>query len=194
MEIVARPLRGAHVVLEPVSEGHRARMRAALDQDPDNWAIQSITAMGEHFDHYWRLLTETPGRIGFAAIDTASGGLVGTSSLFDIEPTHRTVEIGYTWFIPEVRGTAVNPEAKLLMLGHAFDAGARRVQFSVNAANARSRAAVRKLGGVEEGILRNHRITWTGSSRDTVIFSIIADEWPQVRAGLRRRLGMDGAC
>ena len=115
--------------------------------------------------------------------------MAGTSSLFDIVPEHRTLEIGYTWFRPEFRGTAVNPEAKLLMLGEAFGAGALRVQFSVNALNARSRAAVLKLGAHQEGVIRRHRVTWTGAKRDTVLFSIIDEEWPAVKAGLEARLG-----
>lgn len=188
MEIEARALRGKHVVLEPVREDRREAIQEALDRDPENWAIQSISAMGEHFAGYWRLMTETPGRIAFAAIDHATGRVAGTSSFFDIEPHHRTVEIGYTWFRPEYRGTAFNVETKLLMLGEAFGAGARRVQFSVNAANMRSRAAVLKLGAKQEGLLRNHRIGWNGHKRDTIIFSIVDEEWPDVRSGLRARL------
>jgi RimJ/RimL family protein N-acetyltransferase len=108
--------------------------------------------------------------------------------MFDIDPQHRTVEIGYTWFRPEYRGTAINPETKLLMLAEAFRAGARRVQFSVSAVNTRSQAAVLKLGAKREGLLRNHRITWTGQRRDTVLFSIVAEEWDEVRERLRARL------
>lgn len=82
----------------------------------------------------------------------------------------------------------INPEAKLLMLGQAFDAGALRVQFSVSAANKRSRAALLKLGVTQEGILRKHRITWNGASRDTVVFSILAEEWADVRSKLDLRI------
>jgi RimJ/RimL family protein N-acetyltransferase len=188
MIIEPRTLEGKHVRLEPVNEAHREAMRAALDCDPDNWSIQSVSAMGEHFDGYWQMMTETPRRITFAAYDKASGRLAGTSSLFDIDPQHRTLEIGYTWFRPEYRGTAINPEAKLLMLSEAFDAGALRVQFSVSAVNARSQAAVLKLGAKKEGVIRNHRITWNGSKRDTALFSIIAEEWDEVRERLRSRL------
>jgi RimJ/RimL family protein N-acetyltransferase len=181
-------LAGRHVRLEPVHDGLREEMREALDCDPENWAIQSNSGMGGHFAEYWRLMVDTPGRIAFAVYDQASGALAGTSSLFDISPQHRTLEIGYTWLRPEYRGTLLNPEAKLLMLGHAFGAGALRVQFSVNALNARSRAAVLKLGARQEGIIRRHRITWTGAKRDTVLFSIIDEEWPAVKARLEARL------
>ncbi len=87
-----------------------------------------------------------------------------------------------------MRGTAVNPEAKLLMLAHAFASGAHCVQLKVDAMNARSRAAVLKLGAKQDGILRGDRVTWTGRIRDTVMFSILEDEWPDVRAQLEARV------
>ena len=91
--------------------------------------------------------------------------------------------------MPEFWGTVVNPEAKLLLLGHAFDGwGARRVQFKVHHANLRSQAAVEKLGAVREGVLRAHMIQPDGSRRDSVVFSIIREEWPAVKAGLEARL------
>jgi RimJ/RimL family protein N-acetyltransferase len=189
MILEPRLLSGAHVRLEPIRAEHREEMRATLQSDPDNWALQSVSALGADFENYWRMMTETPRRITLAAFDVASRRMAGTSSLFDIDPQHRTLEIGYTWFHPDFRGTAINPEAKLLMLGQAFDSGALRVQFSVSAANARSQAAVLKLGAKKEGVLRHHKITWTGAYRDTVIFSIVAEEWDEVRQGLVARLG-----
>ena len=191
MIVAPRVLEGRYVRLEPVGAADsalREALRAALDCDPDNWAIQSTSAIGPHFDGYWRMMVETPGRIAFAVRDRASGAVAGTSSLFAIDPEHRTLEIGYSWLRPEYRGTRVNPEAKLLMLGEAFGAGALRVQFSVDARNARSQAAVLKLGAVKEGIIRRHRITWNGHKRDTALFSIIETEWPAVRARLEERL------
>jgi RimJ/RimL family protein N-acetyltransferase len=112
----------------------------------------------------------------------------GMSNYLDVDPHHHTVEIGSTYYAPDFRGGAVNPSAKRLLLGHAFDAGAHRVQFRVDAANARSRAAVLKLGAVQEGILRHDKITWTGRQRSTVHFSVIAEEWPAVRDGLDARI------
>ena len=188
MIIEARVLEGTHVRLEPVQAGHEAELGAALDCDPDNWAIQSVSGMGEHFPAYWALMTQTPGRIGYAVRDRASGRLAGTSSLFAIDPEHRSCEIGYSWLRPEYRGGAVNPETKLLMLSEAFGAGALRVQFSVDTRNGRSRAAMLKLGAREEGIIRRHRITWNGHRRDTALFSIIDTEWPEVEARLKARL------
>ena len=98
------------------------------------------------------------------------------------------MEIGFTYYAPDVRGGAVNPAAKRLLLGHAFDAGAQRVQFRVDAINARSRAAVLKLGAVQEGILREDKVTWTGRIRSTVVFSVLPSEWPAVRERLDTRL------
>src|SRR5204863_8898567 len=101
-----------------------------------------------------------------------------------------TAEIGATYYGPERRGGAVSPAAKRLLLANAFESGARRVQCKVDAINARSRAAVTKLGAVQEGILRQDRVTWTGRIRNTVVFSILADEWPGVRQRLDERLAL----
>jgi RimJ/RimL family protein N-acetyltransferase len=163
-------------------------MQRTLQSDPENWLIQSVNATGPDFENYWRMMADTPRRITLVAFDQASPRMAGTSSFLDIDPQHRTLEVGATWFRPEYRGTKMNAETKLLMLGQAFDAGALRVQFSVSAANTRSQAAVLKLGAKQEGVLRRHRITWTGAHRDTVIFSIIAEEWGEIREKLKQRL------
>ena len=182
-------LHGVHVRLEPLRPDHRAEMQTTLQSDPANWELQSISALGPHFENYWRMMTEMPRRITLAAFDQASARMAGTSSFFDIDPKHKTLEVGYTWFRPDYRGTGINAETKLLMLSQAFDAGALRIQFSVSAANRRSQAAVLKLGAKKEGVLRRHKITWTGANRDTVLFSIIAEEWEEVRENLKRGLG-----
>ena len=109
-------------------------------------------------------------------------------SLFAIDVPNKLVEIGNTYFHPAARGGVANPESKRLMLAHAFESGVICVQFKVDALNLRSRAAVAKLGAREDGILRASRITWTGRVRDTVVFSILADEWPKVRVDLDKRL------
>jgi RimJ/RimL family protein N-acetyltransferase len=188
MKLHPRILTGNHVRLEPLRNEHRSQMQDVLGSDTENWLVQSVSAIGPHFESYWQMMTKMPQRITLAAFHQASGRMAGTSSFFDINPEHRTLEIGYTWFRPEYRGTLINPETKLLMLGQAFDAGAIRVQFSVSAANARSQAAMLKLGAKKEGVLRRHRITWTGASRDTVLFSILAEEWGEVRDALKQRL------
>lgn len=116
--------------------------------------------------------------------------MVATTSFHHISSANRTVEIGSTFYRPEVRGTAVNPELKLLLLEHAFSCDALRVQLTVDRRNERSLAAVAKLAAVREGVLRRHLITWTGHLSDTVVFSIIETEWPNVRERLRVRLGL----
>ncbi len=191
MELATAPLEGWHVRLEPVEPHMREEMRAALDCDPEAWAIQFASGHGDGFPGYWAaMLTPNPpgSRIGFAIRLLSSGQLVGTTSFHHISSANRTVEIGSTFYRPEVRGTEVNPEVKLLLLDHAFSRGALRVQLTVDSRNERSQAAVTKLGAVREGVLRRHLVTWTGHLRDTVVFSIIDTEWPDVRDRLRVRL------
>ena len=115
--------------------------------------------------------------------------MVGTSTLADVDLKNETVQLGWTAYSPSVWGTAVNAESKLLLLGHAFDAGFGRVSLQADSRNARSRAAIEKLGGVFEGVLRRDRLRADGTWRDTAVYSILATEWPEVRAGLRGRLG-----
>ena len=127
-------------------------------------------------------------RIPFAVRDKAGGRVVGTSSLYEIRPEHRRCEIGSTFYRPEARGGPVNPACKRLLLGHAFEAGAVRVEIITDAINPGSQAAIRKLGARDEGVLRNHKITWTGRIRDTAQFAILDEDWPAVRARLEARL------
>ena len=162
----------------------------ACDADPALWAeLYPYSMAGEHFDGQWARLEAAAAAgsaIPFAVV--ASGVCVGMTSYMAIEPEHRAVEIGRTYYAPDRRGGAVNPAAKSLLLANAFARGANRVQFRVDAINGRSRAAVLKLGAVQEGIARQDRITWTGRVRDSVVFSILASEWPAVRARLDERL------
>ena len=118
-----------------------------------------------------------------------TGEVVGCSSFMDLKPMHRALEIGATWIAPACRGTLVNPEAKLLMLRHAFETiDCVRVQLKCDARNARSAAAIRKLGAVFEGRLRNFGVMPDGHVRDTLMFSVTDVEWPEVRSGLEGRL------
>lgn len=188
MTLEPRLLEGEHVRLEPATEAHRKEMGEALNCDLESWQIQVTSGMGAHFPAFWDAMQNMPGRIALVVRDKASGRLAGTSSFLFVDPHHRTVEIGATWFRPEYRGGVLNPEAKLLMLSEAFEAGALRVQLATDSRNLRSQAACRKLGAKEEGVLRRHRITWTGHKRDTVLFSIIDREWPEVKARLEERL------
>jgi RimJ/RimL family protein N-acetyltransferase len=125
----------------------------------------------------------------FATIDKASGRVVGSTRFAAIEPQHRRVEIGWTWVAPRWQRTPVNTEAKYLMLRHAFEQwGCVRVEFKTDVLNTRSRQALLRIGAKEEGTLRSHMITATGRIRDTVYFSVLASEWPAVRAALNAKL------
>lgn len=118
-----------------------------------------------------------------------AGTIVGTSSLGDVSLPDERVHLGWTAYTPAVWGTAVNPECKLLLLAHAFDdCRFGRVKIQTDARNTRSQAAIAKLGAVREGVLRRHQARADETFRDTVVFSILRDEWPAVRAGLQARL------
>ncbi len=118
-----------------------------------------------------------------------AGSVIGTSSLGDVLPAHRQLHLGWTAYAPAAWGSAVNPECKLLLLAHAFDCcGAERVRIQTDAINARSQAAIAALGAAREGVLRHDRLRADGSWRDTVVFSILAAEWPAVRRRLGARL------
>jgi RimJ/RimL family protein N-acetyltransferase len=119
----------------------------------------------------------------------ADGKVIGTSSLGEVDLVNEGVHLGWTAYAPAYWGTAVNPATKLLLLGHAFeDCGFGRVKIQTDLRNKRSQAAIAKLGATREGVLRRHKILADGTFRDTVVFSILKDEWPQVRDGLRARL------
>jgi len=189
MELGAPLLENAFVRLEPLEDVHKEPLRAACEADREIWEIYPYSMIGAHFDPFWiRIRAEQQaGRcVPFAVM--ADGVCVGITRYLGIDPVNRSVEIGGTYYRPDQRGGTVNPAAKHLLLDHAFAQGARRVRFSVDAINARSRAAMVKLGAVQEGILRQDRICWTGRVRDTVVFSVLAREWPAVRDGLLKRL------
>jgi len=183
-------LTGRHITLEPMTEAHKAGLRAACDADPDTWIeLYPFPMYGEHFEIRWARTmagVETRAYLPFAVIH--AGEVVGLSGYITPDERNRTVEIGFTYYRPEARGGAVNPEAKRLLLANAFDHGFDRLQLKVDAINARSRAAVLKLGATFEGVMRHDRVVWTGRIRDTAVYSILADEWPAVRERLDARL------
>jgi len=183
MNLLHAPLAGRFVRLEPLATRHRDEMRAALDGDEAAWSIMVSVGFGAHFDRWWTEAMAGPGLV-YAVVRQADGRVVGTSGYFEVSARHKRVEIGGTYYCPEARGGPVNPEAKRLLMHHAFERGAGRVEFVTDAINVRSRAALAKLGALEEGVLRHHKTTWTGRVRDTVMFSVLAGEWPTVRARL----------
>ena len=125
-------------------------------------------------------------------VSRPDGTFAGITSYLGPDARSRHVEIGMTMYTADAQGTAINPAAKRLLLGHAFGQGAVRVQFNVDRRNARSQAAMRKLGAVQEGVLRDNRILPNGFLRSTAVFSVLANEWPAVKAGLDARLAAFG--
>ena len=193
MKFEPRVLEDRFVRLEPMAEAHREDLRAACAADPDTWnRLYPFSMLGEAFDAGWERMYAKPAADWMPFAVMTEGRCRGTSSYLAIDRMNDTLEIGATYYGPELRGGAVNPAAKRLLMAHAFESGVRRVQYKVDAINARSRAAVLKLGAIQEGILRQDRVTWTGRIRDTVVFSILADEWPAVRDRLDARLAAFG--
>jgi RimJ/RimL family protein N-acetyltransferase len=184
-------LTGECVHLEPLAEPHRDDLRAAAD-DERIWEYTLTTARGLGFDSWFEeaMAQQQAGRqVPFAVRLRSGGRLVGSTSYLYPSERHGRVEIGSTWYSPDVWGGVVNPECKLLLLRHAFEAlGVNRVSFVTDVRNERSQAAIAKLGAVREGVLRSHMVTQGGRVRDSVLFSIVAAEWPAVRAGLAARL------
>lgn len=184
-------LTGRFVQLEPLAELHREGLRVAAD-DERIWQHTLVLARGPGFDAWFddALAQQQAGRqTPLAVRQLADGRLVGSTSYLDPNERHRRVEIGSTWYVPDVWGSAVNAECKLLLLRHAFEVhGVNRVAFLTDLRNERSQAAIAKLGAVREGVLRAHMITQGGRLRDSVVFSIVAVEWPAVQARLTARL------
>jgi RimJ/RimL family protein N-acetyltransferase len=195
MKLEAEVLETGIVRLEPLEERHAIALKAACDADVEVFErLYPIALFGPHFaPGFARLLEAKRSGASLPFAVMAKGALVGMTSYLAIDPAQASVEIGGTFYGPEARGGLVNPAAKRLLLGHAFAAGCRRVVFRVDALNARSRAAVQKLGARFEGVLRQDRVVWTGRVRDTAIYSILLEEWPGVRAALDARLAAVGS-
>ena len=173
--ILGAPMRDGEIALEPLGEQHRDPLRAACALDTEIWAIYAMSYDPDHFDAAFDALLARANGQGFAIF--VGPDLVGMSCYIGIEEERGVLEIGNTYYVPAIRGSGVNARIKRLMLDRAIDCGFRRIEFRVDARNQRSQAAMAKIGGVREGVLRQDRITWTGHVRDTVLFSILADEW-----------------
>lgn len=180
---------GEHVRLVPLTLAHSEDLLEAGQYDEVwrwlGWRRPRVIAdMIEQIEQSCSDRTRVP----FAVV--VEGRAIGTTSYGDIDLAVAGLEIGWTWYTPPVWATSVNPECKLLLLEHAFDGlGAGRVHLKTDGLNTRSQAAIRKLGASYEGVRRHHRLRADGSVRDSAYFSVLASEWPSVRAGLRARLG-----
>ena len=194
MHIEIRSLEGRHVRLEPLVSAHREGLRGALDCDEEAWEIMTVNGCGDGFEGWWaRALGDKRRRerITYSVRERQTNQIVGATSFLNLRPLHKGVEIGSTFLHVDSRSGAVNPESKLLLLGHAFDSGAIRVEFRVDERNGRSEASLQKLGAMKEGSLRRQMITWTGHVRDTAVYSIVDYDWPGVKQRLEFRLRQD---
>ncbi len=185
-------LEGRYVRLEPLSLGHHAELcEVGLDPDLWQWTLAQVRTPDEMRAYMETALKEQAAGMSlpFATIEKASGRAVGSTRFANIERVHRRVEIGWTWIAREWQRTAINTEAKLLMLTHAFETlGCIRVELKTNSLNTRSLNAMLRIGATEEGTFRNHMIGAGGRIRHTVYFSIIDSEWPAIKASLQSKL------
>lgn len=190
MKLAATTLENRFVRLAPFEERHRAGLTAAAERDISIFAHMpfpiSERGFGAWFD--WLRAEQDAGRWMPHAVMRPSGEIVGQSCYLTIRPEHSGVEIGGTWYVREAQGTAINPAAKLLLLEHAFACGAERVEFKTDAINAQSRAALTKLGATFEGVFRRHVRRPNGTMRDNAYFSVIREDWPELRARIEARL------
>ena len=169
------PMAGEGCRAELFDEQWREPLKSACAEDHEIWQIYANNFGPDGFDDSIDLYRSTSRNRTFVLFDGEE--LAGMSSFLGIDEDRGVLEIGGTYYRPQFRGTGFNRRVKEMMLRRAFDCGFRRVEFRVDERNKRSQAAMAKLGAVREGLLRADRITWTGHVRDTVLFSILKDEW-----------------
>ncbi|MCR2815678.1 GNAT family N-acetyltransferase [Microbacterium jiangjiandongii] len=181
-------LENAHVRLEPLGPQHASDLAVASVGLEHAWYTSVPLPAGVPEEIARRSAMRDAGTMNPWAV-LREGVAVGMTSFCGIDQPNRHVEIGYTWLALSAQRTAVNTAAKLLLLGHAFDAcDAIAVELRTHWHNRQSRAAIARLGAKQDGVLRNHRLGPDGSLRDTVVFSVLPHEWPAVRLGLQERL------
>lgn len=189
--LVAR-MAGPLAILEPLEARHEEEMFAAA-RAPEIftwWPIDPARSR-ESFARWsarWRAELAAREVIRFATLDARTGAVIGGTSYLNLFAADRGVEIGWTWLAPAAWGTGANADAKLLMLGRAFDAGAMRVALMTDERNARSRRAIEAIPAQFEGVLRDQRLLESGRRRSTAAYSVLDREWPEVRAALAARV------
>jgi N-acetyltransferase len=175
--------------LSPLTPEDREPLRRAAS-DPTIWTYwprdMAAAKWDANFD--WMLNEQAAGRWLLHTVRLPDGRVVGQSCYLAIRPEHKGVEIGGTWYVPSVHGSKVNPSCKLMLIDHAFACGAQRVELKTHASNARSRAAMLKMGATFEGVHRRHMLLHDGTWRDTAWYSVLADEWAEVKVRLEARL------
>jgi len=180
---------GTFTRLENLSEAHFDGLKQIVENAGEQIFVH--THLGGPFEQYFDkalAMRSADNHAPFVVRHQDTNEYIGMTRLFSDAPQHKICEIGYTWYHPSAWGGRINPEAKLLLLQHAFETcGMRRVQFSTDLKNLHSQAAIQKLGAKPEGVLRKHRILPDGTRRDTPIFSIIDDEWAEGKQNLSKR-------
>ncbi len=191
-EIGPVTLEGRWVRLEPLQPHHEPALLAISREEEIRRHLAATLDTPEDV-HRWMEYAATTAARGveapFATVERATGAVVGTTRFMDIQPAHRTAEIGGTWLDRSKWRTVLNSEAKYLMLQYLFDeVGFRRAWFKTDRLNERSQRAIERLGAVREGVLRKHMIVHGGRSRDSVVYSIVDDEWPAIRGKMEQNL------
>jgi RimJ/RimL family protein N-acetyltransferase len=177
------------VRLEPLSLAHADGLRAAAE-DGELWNLR-ITSVPEphNIEKYIRDALEMQNRVAFAVVDVVSGAVIGTTSYYDIMPNIDRVEIGWTWYARSRQRSHVNTSCKLLLLSHAFDTlGCAVIGLRTDHLNHKSQAAIERLGAKKDGVLRHHHMRRDGTIRDTVMYSILRGEWPEIKSQLHYKL------
>jgi RimJ/RimL family protein N-acetyltransferase len=185
-------LEGSHVRLEPLSESHHDAL-CAVGLDPELWRWIPIQVLDrdQMMTFIRRELAEQAQgtSIPFATVDRSTKNVIGATRFMNIDAANKRIEIGSTWIAKPWQRTAINTEAKYLMMRYAFETlGCNRVELKTDSLNTESRNAILRIGAKQEGILRQHMTTWSGRLRDTVYFSVIAPEWPDVKLALEAKI------
>ena len=200
MQIDTSKLRGRYVYLETLRPEHMGVLKT-LAHDARLWEYTKSLLVNDTFEEQFQKYMQgafderaTGGQHSFVIRQTSDAAIIGMTRYYKIEPAHKRLSIGYTWYIPEVWGKVHNKECKLLLLQYAFEElHFQRVEFEVAHQNIRSQKAVEKIGGVREARLRKHGLHADGTVRDTIVFSIIEDEWPEKKTILQKLVQDEGA-
>lgn len=185
-------LEGDFVRLEPMTLEHHAGL-SEVGLDPEIWRFTLVLVrtpedMRSYMESALKLQRDGT-TLPFVTIERSSGRIVGSTRFGNYDPANRRIEIGWTWIAPPWQRTAINTEAKYLMLSHAFEKlGCVRVELKTDVLNAASRKAMLRIGATEEGVLRKHSLVWDGRYRDSIYYSILDEEWPGVKQQLQRML------
>ncbi|WP_131783736.1 GNAT family N-acetyltransferase [Legionella gresilensis] len=184
-------LTGSVIYLESISVFHKKDLQYAAN-DKSIWQFMPISAAGSNFHKWFEdcLANQEQGKqITYVVRRKDNNAVLGCTAYYDINLFHQRLALGFSWHIKAVWGTVINPEAKMMMLSQAFDKwGINRVEISTDPNNQRSYQAILALGAKEEGYLREHMINHSGQLTDTVLFSMLKSEWPEIKDKLKKRI------